>query len=392
MIPRMAFSPTPADRTALLRSAAGIGAVAVVMAISQGTNVYTFFQGSRSWTFVTGVMLAAWLLMATTTPLIIRFAQRFSFGRGSRASSTLAHVGGGIAFSLVHLGLYSIIYMYTYAAPAVPPASVARFAVVFRLTFRYFFLQDFLAYGAAAGMCLVWYYSDLRTRLSDMRTRLAEARLTALRAQINPHFLFNTLNAISTLAIDGHRDEVSDMLARLGDLLRTTLDRNAQLIRLSEEMKFAGDYMAIQRVRFPDRLRLETNVADDCLDALVPSLVLQPLVENAVEHGAAAASRTCVVRISAARGGSTLRLEVSDTGVGFRNGESAAGIGLVNTRDRLQELYGANQSLEYGNGPEGGAVVRITLPFATDPRVALPAAADAGGHAEPAPDAVTCHA
>jgi sensor histidine kinase YesM len=187
--------------------------------------------------------------------------------------------------------------------------------------------------------------------------------------ELNPHFLFNTLNAISALVRRGEHKEAVTMLARLGDLLRVTLERGGeQEIPLEKELEYLARYLDIERVRFRDRLSVETDVAEDSAHALVPTFILQPLVENAVRHGISRSSEGGRIRVSAHRAeDDRLVLTVADTGVGFSTapGRLREGVGLKNTRARLDQLYGARASLAWENPPEGGARVTVTMPFVT---------------------------
>ena len=191
------------------------------------------------------------------------------------------------------------------------------------------------------------------------------ARLQALRYQLQPHFLFNTLNAISTLVVEGRTAEASRMLARLGDFLRGTLAAgDADEVPLSEEVEFASRYLAIEQVRFGDRLAVQVEVAPDADRALVPSLLLQPLVENAIRHAVALREEGGAIRIAATRQDGRLRLSVEDDGGGSGNGDGTGrGVGLANTRARLAELYGGASSLDVGPAAGGGHRVSIELPY-----------------------------
>jgi two-component system LytT family sensor kinase len=168
-----------------------------------------------------------------------------------------------------------------------------------------------LTYWAIVGMYLALHYSN-------MRTSLAEARLAALRAQLNPHFLFNTLNAISTLALKGDQPAVTETIGRLSGLLRAALDEHTEEISLTREMEFLDDYVAIQQIRFADRLCVEKRIAPDTGDGLVPTMILQPIVENAIKHGVNAQRGSGHVDISAVRNNGSLIIEVRDSGPGFR--------------------------------------------------------------------------
>ncbi|HKY06246.1 MAG TPA: histidine kinase [Blastocatellia bacterium] len=203
-----------------------------------------------------------------------------------------------------------------------------------------------------------------------LQTQLAESRLEALTEQLQPHFLFNTLQGISTLM---HRDvnRADAMLDRLSDLLRQTLQRGDRLkVPLDEEMEILDNYVEIARERFKDRLVFETRTSSDARRALVPFFILQPLVENALQHGIARRAGVGRVEVSAERQGDTLRLSVTDDGPGLANGESDSrrgGVGLSNTRQRLRELYGGAQSLSL-EAPEGGGLrVELIIPYEAAP-------------------------
>ncbi|MGH9201745.1 MAG: sensor histidine kinase, partial [Vicinamibacterales bacterium] len=196
---------------------------------------------------------------------------------------------------------------------------------------------------------------------------LSEARLKVLQAQLEPHFLFNTLNAISVLALEGNHKAVVDTVGRLSDLLRASLSHDRpQEVSLARELELIEGYLGIQRVRFADRLSVTYDITPDVVDALVPTMILQPIVENTVIHGISARTDTCSVTILASRHEGALRLEVRDTGPGFRSGlqlQRGQGIGLVNTRARLQQLYGDDQRIELFDARDSGACVVITIPF-----------------------------
>jgi two-component system, LytTR family, sensor kinase len=206
---------------------------------------------------------------------------------------------------------------------------------------------------------------------AQLETQLAYAQLSALRAQLQPHFLFNTLNAAVTLARAGDAAATARVLVLLGDLLRQLLRSDApQEVPLRDELALLETYLEIQRVRFGERLQVEWAVADDVRDALVPQLVLQPLVENALQHGIAPRSRAGRLDISAARDGDRLRLAVCDDGPGVAPGFSIAearGVGLRNTRERLHRLYGERGGLALAS--DGArTTAAIELPLHTEAR------------------------
>jgi two-component system, LytTR family, sensor kinase len=210
---------------------------------------------------------------------------------------------------------------------------------------------------------------DRALRAANLETRLAEAQLQALQRQLHPHFLFNTLNGISALM---HRDvDAADrMLVRLSDLLRMALDRrSAQEVPLSDDLEFLAKYLEIEQARFGDRLAVRYDIDPETLDALVPNLLLQPLVENSVRHAIAARSDGGIIELTSRRVGESLELKVRDNGPGLpkdRTPSPSPGVGLANTRSRLEHLYGASQHLQFSDTPGGGLTVTVVIPFRRD--------------------------
>jgi two-component system LytT family sensor kinase len=341
------------ERRRSLRNEVVAAVVCALLAVSQGTNNYVLWQGRGTWGVALALSLVTWVLMAAFAPLIAWLARTYTFALGNRARSAAIHVAAGLVFSLVHNTALTAIFSL-FLAPETP--TFDHFISRFRTSLAFLFYQDVLAYGALLAMFLALRYADLRAQLAD-------ARLTALRAQLNPHFFFNTLNAVSTLALQGRRDDVAEIVGRLGDLMRTALHEKAQEVPLSAELAFLEDYLAIQRVRFGDRLRVEKTIARETLDASVPSLMLQPILENVVEHAMAGEQDMICVNIEVSRRGDDLLIAISDTGPGFAVDRRREGIGLANTRARLLELYGGRCRFEYGNLPAGGASVRMSIPY-----------------------------
>jgi two-component system, LytTR family, sensor kinase len=296
--------------------------------------------------------LPSWLLLLPLAAGTVVLAGRFPFERGNRARSVVVHVLACAVFGLIHLSGITPFRVLLAGEPLNWPHVEHAFVIAVRLLLY----LDVLTYWAIVGMYLALHYSNLRTSL-------AEARLAVLRAQLNPHFLFNTLNAISTLALKGDQPAVTETIGRLSGLLRAALDEHTEEISLTREMEFLEDYVAIQRIRFADRLCVKTELATDTLDGLVPTMILQPIVENAIKHGVNAQRGPGHVSVSAVRNNGSLVIEVRDTGPGFRHADTHAGIGLTNTRARLEQLYGTRYLFEYGSRAEGGASVLISIPF-----------------------------
>jgi len=204
-------------------------------------------------------------------------------------------------------------------------------------------------------------------RASQLETQVAQARLGVLKAQLQPHFLFNTLNAIVVLVRQQKGQQAEETLARFSDLLRAVLaDLDSQEVPLSRELEYLRLYLSIEQVRFSDRLRVEIDVDPELLDAAVPHMALHPLVENAIRHGVGSRSSAGAISLRASRVGDFLHVVVEDDGPGFGNGASAGlGMGLANTRARLKQLYGDAAELRTENAGQGGARATLVLPFRT---------------------------
>jgi two-component system LytT family sensor kinase len=234
---------------------------------------------------------------------------------------------------------------------------------------RFRFLNQLIVYFAvlATGFAREFFLRD-RDRAQQavhLQAQLAEARLDALRMQINPHFLFNTLHAISAL-VERDPAGVRRMIARLSELLRHTIDTHATgEVPLRDELAFLRRYIEIMEIRFQGRLQVTFDVGEEALQALVPNLILQPIVENALEHGASRAAGEGQVHIAARRDGDHLILLVRDNGPGLEDG-SASGVGLANTRARLEQLYGEEASLALSTAAGGGVVAELTVPYHTE--------------------------
>ena len=251
----------------------------------------------------------------------------------------------------------------------------ADVGLVYRLR-HLWFMNEFLYYiailaGGVARDYFLRYQSRreqairLETQAAQLQVQLADARLAALRTQLNPHFLFNTLHAVSALVERDPRG-VRRMIARLSELLRTTLEgADEQEVPLSQELTFTHRYLEIMQIRFQGRLAIESQIEPGALDALVPNLILQPLVENAIKHGVSKIDEAGRIEIHAQRVGDRLLMSVRDNGPrvgenGLRVGE---GLGLRNTRERLSELYGTEQSLTLRPAGDEGVIAEVSIPY-----------------------------
>jgi two-component system LytT family sensor kinase len=319
-----------------------------------------------------GRALTVWLVCAflwfAATPLILWLARRFPLERHRWLQSVLVHLAAGSTLSFVLLGLYVLIMSLLGLEP-----DRQTFLQTFRNQLVGSFHSEVLTYWMVIGLChVVDYhhkYRERELRASQLETRLAQAQLDALKMQLHPHFLFNTLNSISVLMTE---DVVAArrMLTQLSELLRASLENvGAHEVSLRDELEFLKNYLQIEQTRFQDRLTVRMEIESAALDAQVPNLILQPLVENAIRHGIARRAQPGLIEIHAARENGMVRLQVRDNGPGLgsvSHENLIKGIGLSNTESRLKQLYGSAHNFEINDRSGGGLEVVITIPFRND--------------------------
>jgi hypothetical protein len=308
--------------------------------------------------------LIFWALWALSSPAVVRLARAFPLARGQRIDGLLFHLPAGLIISLALLLIYVLLAGWAEGArPQNFDQLLAQFQPAFLSGFAWWSLVYWMILIASHAYDYNRRYEAGRRRASQLEARLAQAQLEALRMQLHPHFLFNTLHSIAALI----HDDVSTadrMIARLGDFLRMTLHRSgAPAVTLSEELKFLECYLAIERLRFQDRLTTRLEVEEEALEAEVPNLLLQPIVENAIKHGIAPQRAPGRLVIRARRRDARLHVEVEDNGRGLLPTGAGSGLGLSNTWARLAQTYGADHLLELAEAPGGGLRVTVEIPF-----------------------------
>jgi two-component system LytT family sensor kinase len=326
----------------------------------------------HAWVSLFMTLLLSWLPWALATPFVLRLGRRNPPMQLRPFSTWGTHF-----VSCFLIGLVSAAWLASLEELLNPWAKVPA-----REPFVHFWLHKFynglLSYLILYGTILVVSYMlDSRERLALQQTesarlnaQLSKAQLNALRRQMEPHFLFNTLNAIAGLVRQERNDAAVNMIAGLSDLLRRVLeDSNRQEVPLGEEMEFLERYLDIQKVRFAERLQLSVDVPRELFRAQVPSLILQPMVENAVKHGIAKRVQGGAIRITAFRSNGRLTLRVYNDGPALpadleKNG---SGIGIANVRTRLQSLYGDGFEFSMRNQDPGGVEVSVSVPFISSP-------------------------
>ena len=314
------------------------------------------------------------LMWCAVTPAIIFFASRLAMERTRWHTRLMFVVGGMVLAVIIDLATSYVRQHLFYPATPITPdmAAMARLR-------RLWFVNDFIVFVAvlSAGFArnYFWRYQvrreeavRLQAQAAQLQAQLADARLSALRMQLNPHFLFNTLHAVSALVERDPRG-VRRMIARLSELLRTSLDEaDEPEVPLQREFTFVERYLDVIQIRFQGHLHVDMHADDDVRDALVPNLILQPLVENAIKHGISKLSSGGYIEVRAKREGERVLISVRDNGpeVVLDKPASPHSLGLRNTRARLAALYGPVQSLTLKHAADGGLIVEVSLPYHTE--------------------------
>jgi two-component system LytT family sensor kinase len=341
-----------------------------IVALFFSTQVYMMYYSENQpipYAKAFFVQASACYLWALVTPLVLWLARRYRIDRHNWQKKVLLHIGLSIVLSSALIVIHFVIYMII----------VGR---TNRLTL--FWAFDYLYPNLDRWLLVYWfiflmsqalnYYHSFREgelKASRLRTQLAQSQLEALKMQVHPHFLFNTLHSISAL-LSKDTDAARKMISRLGDFLRLTLESGGAMeVSLQQELEFLNGYLEIERVRFKDRLTTTIQVDPEVLNVLVPNLILQPIVENAMRH-AIARTNAGQVDITAVRRNGVVRIEVKDNGPGIGEtktlGRASRGLGLANTQARLTGLYGSSARFELRNRPTGGLTVLLEIPRSKD--------------------------
>jgi signal transduction histidine kinase len=321
-----------------------------------------------TWWQAISLSLPEWYLWAVLAPAAFWLAKRFPFERDHWLRAVAVHGPAGVALSTLHVFLASVYVVYGLPWLFGPPPEPRLLARQFMHGMMSSFHWNVLIYFALVALCHArdFYdrYRERDSRALELESRLAVARLQALRMQLQPHFLFNALNAIAEL-IHESPDTAEAMVLRLAELLRMALRAdNAQEIPLARELEFVRQYLEIEQMRFGDRLQIDLVIDPVTPKALVPAFALQPLVENAVRHGIYPKVGAGRIEIRTSRDGECLRVEVTDDGSGLPKLEPLRdGLGLGNTRARLAQLYGPSGRLNLESLAAGGLKVTLEVPF-----------------------------
>jgi hypothetical protein len=300
-------------------------------------------------------------LWAVITPLIMELSRRFPLQGGDWHKYLLFHFLLSLGFGVADVSLDMLVANWTHSAGP-------RLSLLARFWNKSFI--NVFSYGAVAAVAHALQYSrqlaERKARAAELEKEVLSARLTALQRQLQPHFLFNALNSVASLIRAQQGPQAVRALTGLADLLRFVLKREGrELVALREEMELVDRYLRIEQIRFENRLEAKLHVDPGLLDALVPSLILQPLVENAVHHGIDS-TQVSKVEVTVERNADMLCLSVQNTGAALdlaSAGRAAEGVGLSNTRARLQHLYGERYRLELRAAEGGGALAELAIPF-----------------------------
>jgi signal transduction histidine kinase len=340
---------------------------------SQGVTQSLFGNDPTPWWhYLVGWLLGVYI-WAFLTPIILSLGRLFPIERRNWLRRTAIHLLLSAVFSAFALTLEAPLYSGFHLFPALIKNFSGALTQLFVRGFHGGIVNYWIVLGLQWGALYYRRYQDrsrevmkFELRASELQSQLMGAKLNALKMQLQPHFLFNTLNAITVLVRQQRGKDAEQMLGYLSDLLRRVLeDVDSQEVSLQRELECLKLYLAIEQVRFADRLHVEVSADPEAQKALVPQLILQPIVENAIRHGIGRSSSAGRILITASKKDGKMELRVQDDGPGLspKHVPVNQGIGLANTRARLQQLYGPDARLEVRNGESGGVIATMTIPF-----------------------------
>ncbi|HWC74179.1 MAG TPA: histidine kinase [Gemmatimonadales bacterium] len=340
----------PVDRSRNWRALAwALGIMALLGAVATTRHHMQMIESSLHGDFLTwrhALYQEAphWVFWALAIPLVYLVVDRLARHHWSWPATVFAHVAFAAIAIFLATTWHAIWFSKSFGDALSNTATLSLFS-----------------YAAILGAVLAYHYSQL---FMDREVELAGAKLSALRAQLRPHFMFNALNSVAMLVRGGRGPEAVEMIARVSDLLRDSLDNdNRAEVSLEEEVALARRYLAVEEVRFADRMEVSVDLTEQAKAARVPRLILQPVVENAVRHGIGARAAAGHLDITGRTTDNELIVVVRDDGPGPGNGHRGNGVGLKNTRERLQTAYGSAARLTLEHGPDGGAVATLVLPL-----------------------------
>lgn len=336
-------------------------------------SYFTSYRSEQPMSLIdSGYLQFTWsYLWALATPLVLWAASRIPIERSNWLRGAWLHVPVSLGLSIIVTAIGHVFVWLYWGRTLGRPFSFERMTRFVVLNFSEGIGIYMLIALASYAFSYYRRYRESQLRTFQLEAQLSQAQLQALKMQLHPHFLFNTLHSISAL-LNKDPESARKMITRLGDFLRLTLENSgSQEVTLEQEMTFLRCYLEIERVRFQDRLVTRVDVPELTLDAKVPNLILQPIVENAIRHGIAPRSTPGLIEIDAERRNSTLRIQVRDNGPGLPNHRTSEimfkkGLGLANTEKRLEQLYGAAHLFDLSDHPEGGLVVTLEIPFHKD--------------------------
>ena len=371
-----------ADRTGFRNI--GIALVAIWLAIVAYSVLYQLSGyltihgfAFRPWAQIRGTTLYFWTPWVLLAPVVWYLAHRFPIRPGRRLEPVAQHFVLMTCLSIAHAYVAAMVYYYIGDLdPGMQDYAAWQHTGHFLFLDDMYLMDCFVYSVLIASVSMKRFYELARQRELDFErsnTQLAESRLQTLRMQVNPHFLFNTLNSIAVLIRKQDNAAAEVMLTRLSDFFRLTLELGReQLVTIREELALIEQYLEIEKVRFSDRLAVEYRVDGACLDEPVPVLLLQPLVENAIKHGMRRKRGLCHICIEVARESDLMRIGVTDDGAGSQQSAAVStGVGLGNVKSRLLAIYAGRAGFSFASAPGQGARVTILLPLAD--AVALPA-------------------